>query len=142
MTRFGPKLTRRQAIRSLAGGGLLLPGILSEMLQASTAEASSLDPLAPKRPHFAPKAKRVIFLFMTGGVSHIDTFDPKIELTKRHLQEFSRSGEHESAMSSGKRYYVKSPFAFIKAGQGGADICIEWLHLKDGLDDSCSFRGA
>jgi hypothetical protein len=72
----------------------------------------------------------------------LDTFDPKIELTKRHLQEFSRSGEQESAMSSGKRYFVKSPFDFIKAGESGADICTEWTHLKDRVDDMCFFRGA
>ena len=52
-------------------------------------------------PHHRTRAKRCIFLMMEGGPSHIDTFDPKPELTKRHLQEFSRSGEMESAMSSG-----------------------------------------
>ena len=51
---------RRNVIRSLAGGGLILPGLLSEMM------AEEDKPLAPKKPHFAPKAKRVIFLFMTG----------------------------------------------------------------------------
>jgi hypothetical protein len=93
-------------------------------------------------PHHAARAKRCIFLMMEGGPSHIDTFDPKPELTKRHLQEFSRSGEMESAMSSGKRYFVKSPFEFIKAGQNGTDICSEWAHLKDCVDDMCFFRGA
>lgn len=88
------------------------------------------------------KAKRCIFLFMEGGPSHLDTFDPKIELTKRHLQEFSRFGEQESAMSSGKRYFVKSPFDFVKAGECGADICTEWEHLKDRVDDICFYRGA
>ncbi len=62
---------RRRFIRSLAGGGLLLPGMLSELM--ATEPMSDLDPLAPKAPHFAAKAKRVIFLFMTGGVSHVDT---------------------------------------------------------------------
>lgn len=66
--------TRRRMIRSLAGGGLLLPGLLSELLQAMP----STDPLAPKSPHYRPKVKRVIFMFMTGGVSHVDTFDPKL----------------------------------------------------------------
>jgi hypothetical protein len=93
-------------------------------------------------PHHTAQAKRCIFLMMEGGPSHIDTFDPKPELTKRHLQEFSRSGEMESAMSSGKRYFVKSPFEFIKAGQNGTDICSQWTHLKDCVDDMCFFRGA
>ncbi len=73
---------RRQIIRSLAGSGLLLPGLISELAAGdntaaqSQAHSQAADPLAPKQPHFAAKAKRVIFLFMTGGVSHIDTFDP------------------------------------------------------------------
>ncbi|MDA0282949.1 MAG: DUF1501 domain-containing protein, partial [Planctomycetota bacterium] len=65
------------------------------------------EPSSVGTSHLPVKAKRCIFLFMEGGPSHLDTFDPKIELTKRHLQEFSRSGEQESAMSSGKRYFVK-----------------------------------
>ncbi len=102
---------------------------------------SSMLQAAERRPHHRAKARNVIFLFMEGGPSHIDTFDPKPELTKRHLQEFQRTGEMESAMSSGRRYFVKSPFEFIKAGQSGADLCAEWKHLKDRADDICFFRG-
>ena len=93
-------------------------------------------------PHHAAKAKRCIFLMMEGGPSHIDTFDPKPELARQHLKEFTRSGETESAMSSGTRYFVKSPFEFIKAGECGADICDQWVHLKEMVDDMCFFRGA
>ncbi len=93
-------------------------------------------------PHHEAKAKRCIFLMMEGGPSHIDTFDPKPELTKRHLQEFNRSGEEQSAMSSGKRYFVKSPFDFVKAGECGADISTEWKHLQTCVDEMCFFRGA
>lgn len=92
--------------------------------------------------HHKARATRCIFLMMEGGPSHIDTFDPKPELSKRHLQKFMRSGEMESAMSSGERYFVKSPFDFIKAGQSGADICTEWFHLKEMVDDMCFYRGA
>lgn len=97
---------------------------------------------AEEKVHHPARAKRCIFLFMEGGPSHLDTFDPKIELSERHLQEFSRSGEQESAMSSGKRYFVKSPFRFTKAGECGADICTEWEHLKERVDDICFYRGA
>ncbi|MEM1297144.1 MAG: DUF1501 domain-containing protein [Verrucomicrobiota bacterium] len=96
----------------------------------------------PKNPHHNAKAKRCIFLMMEGGPSHIDTFDPKPELTRRHLQKFSRSGDMESAMSSGERYFVKSPFEFTRAGQSGADISLEWEHLKHQVDDICFYRGA
>ncbi|GAA4454596.1 DUF1501 domain-containing protein [Novipirellula rosea] len=93
-------------------------------------------------PHHAAKAKRCIFLMMEGGPSHLDTFDPKPELAKQHLKAFTRSGEMESAMSSGKRYFVKSPFDFVKAGQCGADISTPWVHLKEMVDDICFYRGA
>ncbi len=106
-----------------------------------TTAFSSLLQAAERRPHHRAKAKNVIFLFMEGGPSHIDTFDPKPELTRRHLQEFQRSGKMESAMSSGRRYFVKSPFDFIKAGQSGADMCVEWRNLKDCADDICFYRG-
>ena len=91
--------------------------------------------------HHTAKAKRCIFLMMEGGPSHIDTFDPKPELAKRHLQKFKRNGERESAMSSGERYFVKSPFDFLKAGKCGADFSSEWHHLKNHADDMCFYRG-
>ena len=91
--------------------------------------------------HHPARAKRCIFLMMEGGPSHIDTFDPKPELAKHHLEKFTRGGKMESAMSSGQRYFVKSPFEFIKAGQSGADICTEWVHLKEMVDDMCFYRG-
>ena len=92
-------------------------------------------------PHHKARAKRCIFLMMEGGPSHIDTFDPKPELAKRHLQEFVRQGDNQSAMSSGKRYFVQSPFEFIKAGESGADLCSKWTHLKHLADDICFYRG-
>ena len=109
---------------------------LTSLLQAAEAD------LKPRRGHLRAKAKRCIFLMMEGGPSHIDTFDPKPELAKRHLQVFNRQGERESAMSSGKRYFVQSPFEFVKAGQSGSDISAEWIHLQEMVDDMCFFRGA
>ncbi|MCA9215511.1 MAG: DUF1501 domain-containing protein [Planctomycetales bacterium] len=108
----------------------------------SMLSADDADNRSTRRPHHPPKANRCIFLMMEGGPSHIDTFDPKPELAKRHLQEFSRSGEEQSAMSSGKRYFVKSPFEFVKAGESGADINSAWEHLQTCVDDMCFFRGA
>src|SRR5437870_3846182 len=68
-----------RTLRSLVGGSFLLPGILAELL-ASETRAPAGDPLAPRDPHFAPKARRVILLFSSGGVSHMDTFDYKPRL--------------------------------------------------------------
>ena len=122
--------TRREALFGLGAG--LGSVALTSILQAE--ESSGL--------HHPAKAKRCIFLMMEGGPSHIDTFDPKPELAKKHLQAFKRSGDMESAMSSGDRYFVKSPFDFIKAGESGADICTKWEHLQAHVDDMCFFRGA
>lgn len=98
-------------------------------------------PLSPKEGHVPAKAKRCIFLMMEGGPSHIDTFDPKPALSKLHLQEFTREDKKESAMSSGKRYFVQSPFKFRKCGQSGADMCELWEHLQHRADDICFYRG-
>ena len=56
---------------------------------SSLLEASTVNPLSPKAPHAAAKAKSIIYLFMHGGVSHVDTFDPKPELTRRSGQALS-----------------------------------------------------
>lgn len=110
---------------------------LTSLLRADEARA------AAPRAHFPEaKAKSYIFLMMEGGPSHVDTFDPKPELDRRHLKEFSRAGEEQSAMSSGKRYFVRSPFDFIKAGGCGAEIASNWEHLKSCVDDVCLYRGA
>ena len=122
--------TRREALYGLGAG--LGSVALTSLLQADESG----------RTHHPAKAKRCIFLMMEGGPSHLDTFDPKPELTKQHLKAFTRSGEMESAMSSGKRYFVKSPFEFTKAGECGADICTEWKHLSQMVDDICFYRGA
>lgn len=77
------RLSRRQLFRRAgAGFGLLA---LNELL-ARTGFAATQNPLAPKTPHFAAKAKSVIWLFMNGGPSHVDTWDYKPELQKRDGQ--------------------------------------------------------
>ena len=118
-------------------------GLGSVALSALLAdEAPKENPLAPKAGHFRnAKARNVIFLMMEGGPSHIDTFDPKPTLDKMHLKEFVRSGEQKSAMESGKRYYVRSPFKFIKAGESGADMAENWSHLSNVADEICFYRG-
>lgn len=121
--------TRREALFGLGAG-------LGSVALASLVRG------AERQSHHAPKAKSCIFLMMEGGPSHIDTFDPKPKLTQQHLKEFTRNGEMESAMSSGKRYFVKSPFEFVRAGQSGADIAKSWVHLRELVDDICFYRGA
>src|SRR3954465_4780124 len=99
-------MIRRQAIRSLAGGGLLLPGILSELLAGEPE-----NPLAPKAPHFKPKAKRVIFLFMTGAVSHIAPFAPKPYLPANH-----------GKPAKPRSFYKAADWQFRRCGKSGIEV--------------------
>jgi len=78
---------------------------------------------------------------MAGGPSHIDTFDPKPKLAELHLKKFQRRDKFVSAMGSGDRYYVKSPFKFRKAGQSGTVMCEHWRHLAGVADHLCVYRG-
>src|SRR5262245_61810056 len=104
-------------------------------------EARRAGPLAPRKPHHDAKAKACIFLFMEGGPSHLDTFDPKPALAKLHMKEFIRSDRLASAMGSGKRYYVRSPFKFVKAGKSGLDLAEPFVHLRRVADEMCVYRG-
>lgn len=124
-----------------------LYGLTSSLGSVAFSSLLSREAMAKPGPgaqalHFpTAKAKHCIFLYMEGGPSHIDTFDPKPKLKNLHMQEFTREGEEQSAMSSGKRYYVESPFEFIKAGKSGADMCTLWENLKEVADDLCFYRG-
>jgi Protein of unknown function (DUF1501) len=119
---------RRHVIRSLAGSGLILPGLLSELM-ADGVKLSPPDPLSPKPSHFLAKAKRVIFLFMTGGVSHIDTFDPKPVLAARH----------DTAYKPG-RFYKGSGWKYHHYGQCGTEISQLFPHIGSIVDDLCLIR--
>lgn len=132
--------TRRDFLYSLGAsiGSVAFSSFLANELGAAEVKAG---PLAPKEGHFPAKAKSCIFLMMEGGPSHIDTFDPKPMLAKMHLKEFVREGKMKSAMESGKRYYVQSPFKFRKAGQSGVDMAENWEHLAKVADDLCFYRG-
>jgi hypothetical protein len=126
---------RRDFLFRTAGG--LGAAALSTLLHQE-ARAASLE---PKKPHIEGRAKACIFLTMEGGPSHIDTFDPKPKLAQLHMTEFVRQSKFASAMESGRRYYVQTPFEFRKAGQSGIDMCTEFEHLAGVADDLCVFRG-
>ena len=129
-------LNRRQFLYRLGYG---LGGLAFTSLLARQAHAGLLSAKPPMLP---TKAKACIFLLMEGGPSHIDTFDPKPKLAEMHLKEFVRQSEFASAMASGKRYFVRSPFKFRKAGKSGIDICENFEHLAECADDLCIYRGA
>jgi Protein of unknown function (DUF1501) len=123
--------TRRNALRSMVGGSLLLPGVLSPLLADEAA-----DPLAARKPHFAPKAKRVILLFSTGGVSHMDTFDPKPKLFAADGKTLGVGG----GLSLDKKPLLKPRWEFKPGGQCGTPVSDLFPHLRERMDDVCLIR--
>ena len=118
----------------------MLGGIAWQSLEAR-ADDRAASPLKARPGHLPAKAENCIFLMMEGGPSHIDTFDPKPALDRFHLKEFVREGKQKSAMESGRRYYVRSPFKFVKAGSAGLDMAENWSQLAGVADELCFFRG-
>src|SRR5947209_985647 len=119
-------MNRRDALKKMgAGFGALA---LADVLSASTTGPS----LAVKAPHFAPKAKRVIFLFLNGGMSHIDTFDPKPMLTK-HDGEPMPGPKIKTDRASGN--LMRSPFQFRKCGQSGVEVSEIFPRVGAHIDD-------
>lgn len=115
---------------------------LTDLLASEGATPNdSPGPLAPKPQQVAAKAKACIMLYMAGGPSHIDTFDPKPALDKLDMKKFVRKDKFASAMASGERYFVKSPFKFQQHGQSGIAMCEHFHHLADVADDLCVYRG-
>ena len=120
--------TRRQALRSLMGGSLLLPGMIAELLAADAGRGLFVDPLAPREPHFQPKAKRVIFLYMSGGVSHVDTLDPKPRLIADHGRKGPRG------------YYKRPNWDFHTHGQSGIEVSEILPNMARCVDDLALIR--
>jgi hypothetical protein len=131
-------LTRREMLqRAGTGLGVLgLAGILAEQgLLAAPAEVSA-SPLAPKKPHFEPKVKRIIHLFMNGGPSQVDTFDPKPMLEKYHGQPMPGAKKTERKTGG----LMKSPYKFVQSGQSGLPVSEIYPELSKCADDLCVIR--
>jgi hypothetical protein len=133
-----------------AGGGLsgvalayLLEreGLLAADLRSGCAPGSAAiqSPVSLKPPHFAPRAKAVISLFMSGGVSHVDTFDPKVDLDRYHGQALEGKGEiivrqgHPGPL-------MRSPFRFQKYGQSGIEVSEIFPNIARKVDDIALIR--
>jgi hypothetical protein len=133
------QLTSRRDFLFHASGGL--GGIALSGLLAAEARAASKNPLAEKKPHFEPKAKRVIFLFMVGGPSQMDLFDRKPELEKRAGQPLPETtGRPKSQFTSGNEVILPSTRKWAKYGQSGIEISDLMPHLAKRVDDICFLR--
>src|SRR5262245_34399344 len=141
---FSERLTRRGLLRQTGMGfGLVgLAGILADDGRLAHGAPAAADagtaPLAPRSPHFAPRAKQVVHLFMNGGPSQVDTFDPKPALEKYHGQPLPNPNLRTERKTSGA---FKSPFKFEKYGQSGIEV--SELYSKTArahIDDMCIIR--
>ena len=126
-----PGVSRRQMLTRMgAGFGTLgMAGVLAETATAA------VSPLAPKMPHFAPKAKRVIQLFMPGGPSQVDTFDYKPDLEKYAGQR--PDSVNRKSLRNTKNGLMKSPFGFKQYGQCGKWVSDIFPHVAEMVDDIC-----
>jgi len=131
--------SRRQALANFAGGfgSLALAGVLSEDARAASTVAD--DPLAPRQPHHTPKAKRVIFLFMTGGVSHVDSFDPKPELVAGHGRSITVDN-WQGKLGEFKRHLKRPDWTFRPGGESGIEVSDLFPRVRSIVDDLCVIR--
>jgi hypothetical protein len=126
-------ITRRQIIRSLFSGSIMMPAVFSHLL--SVEARGEENPLAPKAPHFPPKAKRVIFIYLPGGMSHVDSFDYKPKLI-----EDANAGR----LYQGRRKLLPPLWEFKPRGKSGAYVSELFPHIAGCVDDIClinSMRG-
>ena len=136
-------LTRRHFFGKTATGvgSMALAHLLGRDLEAAQPSAQGL----PGLPHFAPKAKRIIYLFQSGGPSQLETFDPKPGLKKlrgQDLPESIRKGQRLTTMTAGQTSFplVESAFGFRRHGRSGAWISELLPHTAKIADDLCFIR--
>jgi hypothetical protein len=129
-------LSRRDLLRR-AGTGFGMLG-LAALLAQEHAGAAPVNPLAPKKPHFPGKAKRVVHLFMNGGPSHVDTFDPKPLLNKYHGKPLTVPNLRTERKTAGA---LRSPFTFKRYGKSGIEVSELFARTAQRhVDDMCVIR--
>jgi hypothetical protein len=128
--------------RFLRTAGFGFGNIALAAMLADEARGDALDPLAPKAPHFEPTTRRVIFLFMSGGPSHVDTFDPKPTLTRLHGQKLPAAfGPVKTRRGVDKNRLLASKRTFRKYGESGLEVSDWFPHVAEHADDLCVLRG-
>ncbi len=137
--------TRRRFLASstLGVGSLALAWLLNEDRLLAEPSRPELEPhkydLTPKPPHFAPRARAMISLFMQGGPSHIDLLDPKPALAKYDGKPFPGEIKYDNAAEASSRV-MASPWAFKKCGRSGTDVSELLPRLAGVIDEVCVIR--
>src|SRR4051812_35499047 len=137
------QITRRHFLRSAANGiGGIALGTLLRQEAAGAPPSRVNDPLAPRAPHFPAKAKRVIYLHLTGSPPHLDLFDYKPELVKRTGQECPDAflKGKRFAFTSGTPKLLGTPRKFEQYGKGGVWMSDAIPHLHTVADELCVIR--
>ncbi len=130
--------TRREVLNTAAGGlgGIALAGLLED---AALGQRPALDPLAPKLPLVRPKAKRVIFLYMTGGVSQVESFDPKPKLFRDDRK--SIRIDNWQGKKGDYNFFLRRPnWGFARGGESGIEVNDLFPHVRQVVDDICVIR--
>ena len=137
---FMNAITRRDMLRGFSGGfGMFaLAGLLGEEQARADAAHAVKSPLAVRAPMFPAKAKRVIFVFMHGGPSQVDTFDPKPLLTRDHGKPLPFAKPRVQFAATGN--LLKSPWEFKKYGKSGIEISDLFPEVGKCADDLCVVR--
>ena len=138
--------TRRRLLRNSAigFGQLALTSLLQQSCVSDAvatelpAGSSASNPLAAKSPHHAPRAKRIVFLFMKGGPSHVDTFDPKPLLDRDHGKPLPFALPRVTFAKQGN--LLKSPWRFRRYGESGLPVSDLFPHVSRHIDDLCILR--
>ena len=136
------QVSRRQALQSTSLGAIALAGLVSDPPSADAGSAVDESPLAEKTPHFAGRVKRVIHLFMNGGPSQMDTFDPKPELNRLDGGPLPDSIKNKLQPTQRKRVgdIFGSPFKFSRHGESGLEVSELFPHVARHADKLCVVR--
>src|SRR6516162_1323351 len=131
-------LSRRELLERCGTGlGMLALAGLCASDSPVSAAPSTIDPLAPKQPHFKARAKHVVHLFMNGGPSHVDTFDPKPALDKYHGQPL-KVGNLRTERKTGAA--MRSPFKFARYGKSSIEVSELFAQTAAHIDDMAIIR--
>ena len=133
-----PGMSRRAMLQqsALGFGNLALASLVADQsLAADKTINRRLNPLAPLQPHFTPRAKRVIFLFMKGGPSHVDTFEYKPKLQRDDGKELPFKKPRVTFADTGK--LLGSPWKFKPAGEMGIPVSELFPNVAQCVDDIC-----
>ena len=123
----------------MVGGSLLYPALVSNLMAEEAMRIGADDPLAPRAPHFPAKAKRVIFLYMSGGVSHVDSWDPKPRLFADAGKTVSVN-EFQGRKGDFKMFAKRPQWEFSRHGRCGTEVSSLFPHMAECVDDLCVIR--